>query len=69
MIQLTCIPTPVRLFLAGLRQSFRYRHFLVFSWLLVLQATHPEAGTLKELSRRARDARPARRHRQSRAGR
>lgn len=52
MIQLTCIPLPVRLFLAGLRESFRYRHFLVFSWLLVLQATHPDAGTLKELSRR-----------------
>lgn len=41
MIRLSCIPLPVRLFLAGLRESFRYRHFLVFSWLLVLQATTP----------------------------
>ena len=52
MIRLTRIPVSVGLLLEGLRASFRYRHFLVFSWLLILQATCPGEATLKALSRR-----------------
>lgn len=53
MIGLTCIPVSVRIFLEGLRGAFRHRHFLVFSWLLILHVVSHDKANLKALSRSA----------------
>lgn len=52
MIRLSCLPPSVRIFLEGLRGSFRHRHFLVFSWVLILQTVCKGPVTLKQLSLR-----------------
>ena len=41
----------VRLLLRGLPGVFRYRHQLVFSWLLLMQIIAPGRNTLKQLAR------------------
>ena len=51
MLRLTCLPPAVRVFLEGVRGCFRHRHFLVFSWVLVLQAVSNGPANLKALSR------------------
>lgn len=50
MIKLTCLPKNVYNWLQVLKPMFRERHFLVFAWIVVSQATSQET-TLKGLSR------------------
>ena len=51
MLILRCLPLFVRLLLRGLPGVFRYRHQLVFSWLLLMQIIAPGRNTLKQLAR------------------
>ena len=51
MLVLRCLPLFVRLLLRGLPGVFRYRHQLVFSWLLLMQIIAPGRNTLKQLAR------------------
>ena len=51
MLVLRCLPLFVRLLLRGLPGVFRYRHQLVFSWLLLMQIIAPRRNTLKQLAR------------------
>ena len=51
MLRLSCFPPAVRVFLEGVRGCFRHRHFLVFSWVLVLHAVSNGPANLKALSR------------------
>ena len=51
MLVLRCLPLFVRLMLRGLPGVFRYRHQLVFSWLLLMQIIAPGRNTLKQLAR------------------
>lgn len=51
MPPLTCLPPSCRIALAGLRAQFKWDHFLIFSWLLVLQILNFGPGNLRVLSR------------------
>ncbi len=51
MLVLRSLPLSVGLLLRGLPRVFRYRHQLVFSWLLLMQIIAPGRKTLKQLAR------------------
>jgi hypothetical protein len=53
MLYFTGLPTPVTNWLHVLRPMFQHRHHVVFSWLLVCQATYQEKATIKGLARLA----------------
>lgn len=54
MPSFTCLPPACRSALEGLRAEFHWNHFLIFSWLLVLQLLTYGLGNLSELSRLTR---------------
>lgn len=51
MLGLTCLPLFFRMLLRGLPGVFRYRHQLVFSWVLLMQIVAPARKTLVHFSR------------------
>jgi serine/threonine protein kinase len=53
MLYCRWLPTPVTNGLHVLRPMFHHRHHVVFSWLLVCQATYQEKATIKGLARLA----------------
>jgi hypothetical protein len=53
MLQFTCLPKQVANWLHVLRPMFHHRNHVVFSWLLVCQATYQEKATIKGLARLA----------------
>jgi hypothetical protein len=53
MLYFRWLPKPVTNWLHVLRPMFHHRHHLVFSWLLVCQATYQEKATIKGLARLA----------------
>lgn len=55
MIQLTSLPPNARIFLAGAKGCFRYRHALILNWMIVLHLVSSGKSDLRSLSRMAPD--------------
>lgn len=51
MGQMSFLPLFMRTFFSGMPQIFRYRHSLVFLWMVLLQSVAPNKKTIRGLSR------------------
>ena len=51
MLSLTRLPSNVRYILRGTQQFFHFRHYLIFSWTLVLPLVYHDKATLQGLVR------------------